>query len=448
MGTKRSRDFGGSRLRLPKKRGVGVGAKTDQESELVSSESGSINARSKKSPSEQDIEMDVGTGTRVRDGTSRAGSGRVRGRNKNEEDEEEEEGSVGENWDEPDHDADDDGDEDDDDSGHDDDDDDGEESEYNSASNCDNHSDRRGTNSDYDDNEEEHGSKKTKKLQRNRTSFSPAQIEALEREFEESHYPDGSTREKLAQRISLPEARIQVWFSNRRAKFRREDKLRSMSASAQGNQKRGAISKSSSQNKSVSKGNGAPSSGTNMRSKSPVYVSNGDSNGSRSSSASNKNNNNNNNNNLTQMLESNQINASNNAQTSFIRLTEYEHHRAYQQQSNNDYPTLSSTDPDFVSSRASSRLNPDPYGRFYNNNAYGHHQATLHPQAGDVSYFGSSLGNHEASISAQTTHQRPLQHEHNPYTNYMIGTKSYEEHHSSIGPFNMTNGGTHCVNWQ
>ncbi|NWX18134.1 PAX4 protein, partial [Aegotheles bennettii] len=59
---------------------------------------------------------------------------------------------------------------------------------------------------------------------RNRTVFSSQQSEALEKEFQRGQYPDTVTRERLAKATLLPDATIRVWFSNRRAKWRREAK--------------------------------------------------------------------------------------------------------------------------------------------------------------------------------------------------------------------------------
>ncbi|NWT17446.1 NOBOX protein, partial [Vireo altiloquus] len=51
------------------------------------------------------------------------------------------------------------------------------------------------------------------------------QLEEMEKMFQEDHYPDNEKRREIAAMVGVTPQRILVWFQNRRAKWRKLEKL-------------------------------------------------------------------------------------------------------------------------------------------------------------------------------------------------------------------------------
>ncbi|KFQ11451.1 Homeobox protein goosecoid-2, partial [Leptosomus discolor] len=73
-----------------------------------------------------------------------------------------------------------------------------------------------------------------RRTRRHRTIFTEDQLQALETLFHQNQYPDVITREHLANRIHLKEERVEVWFKNRRAKWRHQKRASASALILQG----------------------------------------------------------------------------------------------------------------------------------------------------------------------------------------------------------------------
>ncbi|XP_060110232.1 homeobox protein NOBOX [Heteronotia binoei] len=58
-----------------------------------------------------------------------------------------------------------------------------------------------------------------------RTYYSAEQLDELEKMFQEDHYPDSEKRREIAANVGVTPQRVMVWFQNRRAKWRKIEKL-------------------------------------------------------------------------------------------------------------------------------------------------------------------------------------------------------------------------------
>lgn len=99
------------------------------------------------------------------------------------------------------------------------------------------------------------------RIKRYRTSFTQSQIRELEAAFNKSHYPDVHRREELSTETSLDAGRIQVWFQNRRAKFRKRAKQQQQDVHSTTQPISSSISSANTKSSINNKFNGKPSIG-------------------------------------------------------------------------------------------------------------------------------------------------------------------------------------------